>query len=77
MSNKWEEIKDDILKALAHPEAEEGLYLNNIQVVHEVEERPQVRGSLEEIEKALSQLVEEGKVTSLGEGANTIFKLTT
>ena len=70
-----EEIKQKILTALAHPEAEEGLYLNNLQVVHEEEERPPVPGTQLEILDALKELIGEGRVRMDDSGATTIFHL--
>jgi hypothetical protein len=37
-------IREQIVAALSHPEAEDGLYFNNLIVVHEEEERPIVEG---------------------------------
>ena len=62
MSDKIKEIQKDILEALAHEEGEDGLYLNNLQVVHEEEERTPVRGSKHEILEALEGLIAEGRV---------------
>lgn len=68
-------IKADILEALAHSEAEEGLYLENLQVVHEEEERIPVRGTQYEILEALRELIEEGRVGTNEDGEKVIFFL--
>ena len=68
-------IKEQIVAALSHPEAEDGLYFNNLIVVHEEEERPIVAGDEKVIRSALSEMIEDGTVVSAGEGTNEIFKL--
>lgn len=75
MSEELQEIKDDIIAALSHVEAEEGLYLNNLQVVHEEEERPLVRGTQLQILDALKELIDEGRVVTNEEGSDIIFML--
>ncbi len=62
MSTNLEEIKTQILAVLDHPEAEDGLYLENLLAVHEEEEREAVRGSEREGLEALQELVDSGKV---------------
>lgn len=57
------EVKSQILTALAHPEAEEGLYFSNLYILHEEDERPRVDASPLDIGKAVDELVAEGKVT--------------
>lgn len=68
-------IKKQIVDALSHPEAEDGLYFNNLIVVHEEEERPIVQGEEPEIRAALKQLQQEGRITVSGEGEAAIFRL--
>ena len=68
-------IRKQILAALSHPEAEDGLYFNNLVVVHEEEERPIVEGEEAEIRGVLKEMVGEGVVKSSGEGAQEIFSL--
>ncbi len=68
-------IKQQILAALSHPEAEDGLYFNNLIVVHEEEERPIVEGDEELILRALEEMLDEGAITSVGEGAQRIYSL--
>lgn len=68
-------IREQILAALSHPEAEDGLYFNNLIVVHEEEERPIVEGDEGAIRAVLAHLVDEGLVSTQGEGDQTIFQL--
>jgi hypothetical protein len=70
-----ETIKKQIVDALSHPEAEDGLYFNNLIVVHEEEERPIVAGDEREIRAALDQLKRDGKIEVVGEGETAIFQL--
>jgi hypothetical protein len=72
---KQADIKREILAALSHPEAEDGLYFNNLIIVHEEEERPIVRGEEAEVKEALSELVKAGTVEIHGAGPETIYKL--
>ena len=69
--------KEDILKALSHPEASDGLYLENLQIVHEEEERIPVRGTQLEILDGLKELIDEGKVKTDESGEKVIFSLIT
>jgi len=68
-------IKKEILAALSHPEAEDGLYFNNLIVVHEEEERPIVRGEEGQIKAALEGLLSAGAIEATGSGHETIYKL--
>jgi hypothetical protein len=68
-------IKKQIIAALSHPEAEDGLYFNNLIVVHEEEERPIVEGEEAVIRNVLREMVAEGVVRSTGEGAQEIFSI--
>ena len=68
-------IRQQIVAALRHPEAEDGLYFNNLIVVHEEEERPIVEGEEGDIRSVLQTMIREGVVTSSGEGAQEIFVL--
>ncbi|HMO16520.1 MAG TPA: hypothetical protein PKA63_01830 [Oligoflexia bacterium] len=70
-----EELKRQVLEALSHPEAEQGLYLNNLQVVHEDEERQAVSGTDIEILDALKELISSGMVMVDDSGESVIFKL--
>jgi len=73
MSN--ESIKAQIVAALSHPEAEDGLYFNNLIVVHEEEERPIVEGSEADILGVLDTLIQSGAVSVEGEGEQRIYHL--
>lgn len=75
MSDQNSLIKEDILKALNHAEASDGLYLENLQVVHEEEERAPVRGTQLEILDCLRSLIQEGKVGTDESGEKVIFFL--
>lgn len=70
-----ETIKNQIVEALSHPEAEDGLYFNNLIVVHEEEERAIVAGDEREIRSALEQLKQAGRIEVLGDGEAAIFQL--
>lgn len=75
MANDIEITKRDILEALAHPEASDGLYFRNFAVLHEEDERPAVRGSQVEILEALKLLLTEGQIRINDEEVETIFYL--
>jgi len=76
MSDKnLRDIKDEILSALTHPEAEEGLYFRNFTLLHEEDERPRVNGDQIEILDALHELMAEGKVKMSDSGDEAIFSL--
>jgi hypothetical protein len=68
-------IKAQILAALSHPEAEDGLYFNNLIVVHEEEERPIVEGDEAAVMAAIEELLEDGRIKVSGEGDQRIFQL--
>jgi hypothetical protein len=68
-------IKKQIEEALRHPEAEDGLYFNNLIVVHEEEERPIVVGEESEILAALNELIDEGKVLVTKSASEQIYRL--
>jgi hypothetical protein len=68
-------IEQQIRAALTHVEAEEGLYFNNLIVVHEEEERPIVVGDESEVREALEALVSKGEVKVTGEGDQRIYTL--
>jgi hypothetical protein len=70
-------IRDQIVAALSHSEAEDGLYFNNLIVVHEEEERPIVEGDEAQILKVLEEMISDGTVRSTGEGTQRIFELVT
>ena len=68
-------IKSEIIAALEHPEAEDGLYFNNLTGLHEEEERPPVVGDEIDILDALKELLEEGRIVTMDGEAGTIFML--
>jgi hypothetical protein len=68
-------IKEQIVAALSHPEAEDGLYFNNLIVVHEEEERPIVEGDETLILQVLDDMVIDGMVSVSGEGSQRIYML--
>ncbi len=70
-----QQIKSQVVAALSHPEAEDGLYFNNLIVVHEEEERPIVQGEEVAVRGALDQLLREGVIEALGAGDSQIFRL--
>lgn len=59
---KIEQVKSQVLKALHHPEAEDGLYFRNLYRLHEEDSRQPVTAEKDEILTALNLLVEEGKI---------------
>ena len=68
-------IKSQVIAALSHPEGEEGLYLDNFYLLHELEERPIVSGSQLEILDALKELIEEGVVVTEDGERGLVFRL--
>lgn len=75
MKANRDNIKKQILAALSHVEGEDGLYLNNLLVVHEEEERPVVSGTEAEVKAALSDLVRDGLVEAEGSGDLIIYTI--
>ncbi len=75
MSTNIKVIKQEILSALSHPEAENGLYFSNLYVLHEEEERPAVSGTQVEILDALKDLIQEGKISADESGHEVRFIL--
>lgn len=68
-------IREQILAALRHPEAEDGLYFNNLIVVHEEEERPIVEGHENDIQAVLDSMISEGVLSVVGEGNQRIYAI--
>lgn len=68
-------IKAQILEALAHPEAEDGLYLDNLRILHEAEERPAVEGTQIEVLEVLKELISEGLVKADEGHEKVVFSL--
>lgn len=73
MENKKELIKAQILEALNHPEAEEGLYFRNFTNLHEEDERQIIEGDELEILDALRELIDEERVRVDETGKEVIF----
>ena len=71
-----ETIREQILAALKHSEAEDGLYFNNLIVVHEEEERPIVEGAEADVQRVLDAMVEAGELSVVGEGSQKIYSIT-
>lgn len=70
-----EQVKGQIMTALSHPEAEEGLYFRNFALLHEEDERPSVEASEEDILEALHELIQEGRVRMNDGSGEVIFFL--
>jgi hypothetical protein len=68
-------IKKQIEAALSHSEAEDGLYFNNLIVVHEEEERPIVVGEESEILAALNEMIDQGRVIVTPSASEKIYRL--
>jgi len=62
MEKNLDKVKEQVLAALRHPEAEEALYFRNFRHVHEEDERPVVQAEQMELLDALNELISEGKV---------------
>lgn len=68
-------LKDQILNVLQHPEAEDGLYFRNFFHLHEEDERPAIEADEPDILEALHQLVQEGSVAVNDGPDEVIFQL--
>lgn len=68
-------IKAQIIEALSHPEAQDGLYFRNFYYLDDVDERITVEGDQVEILDALRELIDEGRVRMDDEGEEAIFLL--
>ncbi len=75
MSPNKQSIKAQIVAALTHPEAEAGLYFDNLCHPHEEDERPDVSGTELEVLDALKELINEGKVVTDDSGDDIVFML--
>lgn len=75
MNTEKSRIKQEILEALGHIEGEEGLYLNNLMVVHEEEDRNPVTGSQDEVLDSLQELISAGEVETVEGERGVIFTL--
>ena len=69
------EIKRQIIAALTHPEAQDGLYFRNLYHLHEEDQRDAVEGAQVAILDALRDLIDEGKVLMDESGEEVIFFL--
>ena len=69
------EVKTQILEALNHPEADEGLYFRNFLYLHEEDERLPVQADEAELLDALKELIHEGRVVMSEERDEMIFRL--
>ena len=67
--------KKQIIAALSHPEAQDGLYFRNLYHLHEEDQRDAVEGSQVDILDALKELIEQGKVRMDDSGEEVIFSL--
>ncbi|WKZ57942.1 MAG: hypothetical protein QY326_04555 [Bdellovibrionota bacterium] len=76
MAHSISSIKAQILAALRHAEAEEGLYFRNFYQLHEEDEREPVQGTQVEILDALKDLIAEGLVSADDSGPELVFHLT-
>ena len=70
-----ERVKEQILIALNHPEAQEGLYFRNFHHLHEEDERSGVEGTEVQILDALKELIKEGQVSVSDDKTDPIFSL--
>lgn len=68
-------VKSQILSALSHPEAEEGLYFRNFYHLHEEDERPAVVADQLSILDALKDLIADGSVKIDETGPEAVFML--
>ncbi|MCB0328624.1 MAG: hypothetical protein KDD70_03140 [Bdellovibrionales bacterium] len=75
MSKSIETIKSELIEALSHREAEDGLFFCNFTLLHEEDERPYVNGSPKAVAAALNELVREGIVYLWEESDRIVFKL--
>ncbi len=68
-------LKSEILAALRHPEAQDGLYFRNFIYLHEEDERPAVHGTQEDVLTALGELVSAGLISVDESAEDPIFML--
>ena len=68
-------VKTQIIEALRHPEADEGLFYRNFSLLHEEDERPPVIAEDIDILDALRELIREGRVEVLDDSAEPVFLL--
>lgn len=70
-----EPIKRQILEALRHPEAEDGLYFENFFNLYEEEERQIVEADQEILLDAITELLRAGLVEADESGEKVVFRL--
>ncbi len=75
MKRDLNKVKGQILAALEHPEAQEGLYFRNFFHLHEEDERPAVEAEEVDILDALQELIHEGKIKMNQGGEDAVFHL--
>jgi hypothetical protein len=75
VSGSLDRIKFQILEALSHPEAQDGLYFRNLYYLHEEDQREAVEGTQLEILDALKELMAADKIIMNDEGEEAIFFL--
>jgi hypothetical protein len=75
MEDSTTDVRSQILSALSHPEAEEGLYFRNFYHLHEEDERPAVVADQLSILDALKDLIAEGSVKIDESGPEAVFML--
>lgn len=69
-------IKTNIIKALKHPEAADGLYLRNFLQLHEEDSRPDIPGGPDAIVSALNELIVDKKILiERGFDNDVVFRL--
>jgi len=71
------QIAQQILAALGHSEADEGLYFRNFYQLHEEDQRSIVEGDQEEILEVVKDLIDQGKIRVDDSGAEVVFFLKT
>ena len=74
-SSRLDSVKEQVLQALRHPEADEGLYLRNLRTLHEEDQRPAVNAGEDEIISALNELVAEGLVHIDESSGQVVFQI--
>lgn len=70
-----QKIKDEILSALSHPEAQDGLYFWNLGHVSEMDLRPRVRADDDDIYLALLELLRDEEVIMESGENEAVFRL--
>lgn len=75
MIKRKQQIETQIIQALSHPEAEEGLYFWNFTNLHEEDERQMVDGNEIEILDALRDLIKKKKIRMDDNGKDVVFFL--